>query len=78
MAMMFVLAGGVSLHLWVFPLVSVHPGSRALRERGGHVCHAARQEADDHHRPAGAPARVSGEKNTHSHIFTKSGEVTLN
>lgn len=40
------------------------PGSRALGERGGYLRHAARQEADDHHRPAGAPAGVSGEKNT--------------
>lgn len=69
MAVMFVLAAGVFLHLWVFPLVSVHPGSWALRECRGHVRHAARQEADDHHRPAGAPARVSGEKNTHRSYF---------
>lgn len=40
------------------------PGSRALGERGGYLRHAARQEADDHHRPAGAPAGVSGERNT--------------
>lgn len=42
--------------------VCARAGSRALRERGGHLRHTAGEEADDHHREACAAAGVSGEE----------------